>query len=176
MGKRQPPSRKRYQASHPSIGIHVDLPTHERLKKLRDKSGMSYGYLVRRALGVVEKEVERIMRRGFNKGRHAGHVEGKKAGFVEGHSAGYQKGLQEGRADGLAEGRREGSEEAERYKVEYRCARCGDAIAIERGDLAAAHAVAAVEAGKLAHMQCPPGARVLPGVVRSGTRFEFYPL
>lgn len=166
MGKRQPPSRKRYAASHPTIGVHVDLPTHARLKKLRDESGMSYGYLVRRALGVVEKEVERIMRRGFNKGRHAGYAEGKKAGLVEGDSAGYQKGLKEGRADGLAEGRREGSEEAERYMVEYRCARCGEAIVIERGDLAAAHAVAAVEAARLAHMQCPPGARALPGEVR----------
>ncbi len=115
MGKRQPPSRKRYQASHPSIGIHVDLPTHARLKKLRDESGMSYGYLVRRALGVVEKEVERIMRRGFNKGRHAGYAEGKRTGFAEGRKMGIEEArksaYEEGHAAGYDEGWRAGNAE-----------------------------------------------------------------
>jgi hypothetical protein len=107
MGKRQPPSRKRYAASHPSIGVHVDLPTYDRLKKLRDESGMSYGYLVRRALGVVEKEVERIMRRGFNKGRHAGYAEGRKAGIAEGRNAAFE----EGRTSGYGEGHEVGYDE-----------------------------------------------------------------
>jgi hypothetical protein len=55
--KEQPPSRARYQAEHPTIGVHVDRDTYAKLVELRDRSGRSLGQLVRQALGVVEADV-----------------------------------------------------------------------------------------------------------------------
>jgi hypothetical protein len=56
----QPPSRRRYAAAHPTIGVHCDRETYDALIALRERSGLSFAQLFRRALGVVEKDVAAI--------------------------------------------------------------------------------------------------------------------
>jgi hypothetical protein len=55
--RHRPPSRLRYEAEHPVIGVRVDSATYARLVALRDESGATLGALVRRSLGVVEADV-----------------------------------------------------------------------------------------------------------------------
>jgi hypothetical protein len=74
--KRQPPSRARYQSDHPTIGVHVDLATHAKLIELRERSGLSFGQLVRRALGVVEHDVEAAYEAAYSLGWADGEREG----------------------------------------------------------------------------------------------------
>ncbi len=147
--KRRPPSWQRYAAAHPTIGVHVDRPTYARLLTLREESGLSFGYLVRRGLGVAEKEVTTAIARGFKKGRSAGYAEGKKAGHSEGWIA--------GREAGYAVGREAGRQEAEsRYKIEYRCAACHLPMAVEKAHQpVVAVATAAIEGRRYVHAVCP---------------------
>jgi hypothetical protein len=58
--KHQPPSRGRYAAAHPTIGVHCDRETYDALIALRERSGLSFGHLVRRALGAVAQDVAAI--------------------------------------------------------------------------------------------------------------------
>jgi hypothetical protein len=58
--KRQPPSRRRYVAAHPTIGVHCDRETYDALIALRERSGLSFGELVRQALGAVEMDVASV--------------------------------------------------------------------------------------------------------------------
>lgn len=121
---------------------------------MREESGLSFGYLVRRGLGVVEKEVTKAIARGINKGRHAGLAEGRKAGLAEGRHAGYEEGWKVGHKDGHAAGYRVGVNHAEgKYKLAYTCYVCRSAIAVESGQADAAAAIAAIE-GKWGHGEC----------------------
>ncbi|MBI2847143.1 MAG: ribbon-helix-helix protein, CopG family [Chloroflexi bacterium] len=63
-----PPSRLRYEQANPTISVRVSRQLHERLKSLKEKSGKSVGDVVREALGVQEKSLKGIYRRGYNKG------------------------------------------------------------------------------------------------------------
>jgi hypothetical protein len=54
----QPPSRRRYAAAHPTVGVHCDWETYDALIALRERSGLSFGQLVRQALGAVAMDIE----------------------------------------------------------------------------------------------------------------------
>jgi hypothetical protein len=56
--KHQPPSRRRYAAAHPTNGVHCDRETRDALIALRERSGLSFGQLVRQALGAVEMDID----------------------------------------------------------------------------------------------------------------------
>jgi hypothetical protein len=58
--KHQPPSRRRYAAAHPTIGVHCDRKTYDDLIALRERSGLSLGQLVRQALGKVAMDVATV--------------------------------------------------------------------------------------------------------------------
>ena len=59
--KHQPPSRRRYAATHPTIGVHcVDQKMYDDLIALRDLSGLSLGQLVLQALGKVAMDVAKV--------------------------------------------------------------------------------------------------------------------
>ena len=45
--KRVPPSRKRYEQTHPTISVRVDVETFEELQELKRVSGISVADLVR---------------------------------------------------------------------------------------------------------------------------------
>lgn len=135
-----PPSRLRYEATHPTVAVHCDLETKARLIALRDETGLSLGELVKRALGLLERDVESARRDGFNKGL----VEGRRAGREEGRTAG----LEEGRKAGFAEAVR-------RYRITYPCGKCGKlmAVTVGSGDANAARQ-AVIDAG-WSHGECP---------------------
>jgi hypothetical protein len=67
--KHQPPSRRRYAAAHPTIGVHCDRKTYDALIALRERSGLSFGQLFRQALGVVTKDVEAARGRGYREAK-----------------------------------------------------------------------------------------------------------
>jgi hypothetical protein len=59
--KHQPPSRRRYAAAHPTIGVHcVDRKEYDELIALRERSGLSFGQLVRQALGAMAMDVATV--------------------------------------------------------------------------------------------------------------------
>ena len=58
--RHQPPSRRRYAATHPTIGVHCDRETYDALMALRERSGLSFGQLVRQALGALEMDIETV--------------------------------------------------------------------------------------------------------------------
>jgi hypothetical protein len=58
--RHQPPSRRRYAATHPTIGVHCDRETYDALISLRERSGLSFSQLVRQALGAVEMDIETV--------------------------------------------------------------------------------------------------------------------
>jgi hypothetical protein len=59
--KHQPPSRRRYAATHPTIGVHcVSQKMYDDLIALRDLSGLSLGQLVLQDLGKVAMDVAKV--------------------------------------------------------------------------------------------------------------------
>jgi hypothetical protein len=77
-----PPSRARYAAQHPTIGVHCDRDTYQRLVALRERSGLSLGQLVKQALGVAEKDIDTVRTRAHAEGLEAG----RRAGWTHARS------------------------------------------------------------------------------------------
>jgi hypothetical protein len=77
--RRQPPSRARYAARHPTIGVHCDLETYQRAAALRERSGLSFGQLFKQELGLAEKDTKRARALGYAEGLEAG----RRAGYAE---------------------------------------------------------------------------------------------
>ncbi len=126
--KRQPPSRERYQAAHPTIGVHVNRETYARLVDLRERSGLSFGELVKQALGVVEAGIERSEQEAFDL---------FDAGHEDGHRTGYEKAVAA-------------------YRLTFLCSICRAGVPIEvpAGSPAAQAATAALVAAGWGHAEC----------------------
>ncbi len=77
-----PPSRARYAAQHPTVGVHCDWETYQRLVALRERSGLSFGQLVKQTLGVAEKDLDTIRTRAYAEGLEAG----RRAGWTHARS------------------------------------------------------------------------------------------
>ena len=58
-GKRRPvpPSRTRYQRSHPTGALRVDLDLYDRLKGLKEQAGLSVADVLRVGLGICKPVV-----------------------------------------------------------------------------------------------------------------------
>ena len=52
--RRVPPSRARYEQRNPTVSIRVSREMYDRLKALKERSGKSFGDILREALGVQE--------------------------------------------------------------------------------------------------------------------------
>ena len=129
--KHQSPSRRRYAAEHPTIGVHVDRPTHQRLIELRERSGLSLGQLVRRALGEIEEELDGVASRAL------------------------QQGIDEGRRDGYSQGRAAGYAEArDAFRLTFPCAICRLPVVIPPGSGVARDAAAFLHARHAGHAKC----------------------
>ena len=65
-GKRRslPPSRKRYQQSHPTVSLRVDLDLYDRLKGLKEQAGLSVADVLRVGLGICKPVVGESFRNG----------------------------------------------------------------------------------------------------------------
>ena len=60
------PSRKKYEASHPTISIRVTEELYDELEALRLNSGKSLGDILREALGKQGPRAENAYNRGYN--------------------------------------------------------------------------------------------------------------
>ena len=65
-GKRRPlpPSRERYQRSHPTVSLRVDLALYDRLKGLKEQAGLSVADVLRVGLGICKPVVGESFRNG----------------------------------------------------------------------------------------------------------------
>jgi len=73
---RKPPSRIRYERSHPVISIRVSMNYYRRLRELKERRGISWAQLIREILADADKS----------------YREGYDAGYQEGYRDGYRKG------------------------------------------------------------------------------------
>ena len=66
-GKRRstPPSRRRYEASHPTVSFRVDLDLYARLKELKGKANLSVADVLKIGLEKGEPLVGEAFRNGF---------------------------------------------------------------------------------------------------------------
>ena len=120
-----PPSRLKYEASHPTISIRVDRELYDELKALKDTTGLS---------------VAQVLKVGLEKAQTS---------TGEAHEKGYRMGLQMGQKQGIQKGKIEGFEAAKKkYAVSYYCTYCGERhLTIESNEEKKAAAVMMSEAG-----------------------------
>ncbi len=129
--RRQPPSRARYAALHPTIGVHTTREMRERLVALRQQSGLSFAQLIVTALGQIELDVAGAMSRG----RQAGHTDGFRSGFAQGR--------ENGQAEAVA-----------KYRLTYPCDVCGEHLTMTVGGPEADVAIQALARGGWGHEVC----------------------
>ena len=65
-GKRRPlpPSRERYQQSHPTVSLRVDLDLYDRLKGLKKTANLSVADVLKVGLGICKPVVGESFRNG----------------------------------------------------------------------------------------------------------------
>jgi Ribbon-helix-helix protein, copG family len=134
-----PPSRLRYEATHPTVAVHCDVETKARLVALREATGLSLGELVKQALGLLERDVDVARQIGLADGRAEGRSLGVEEGHVVGEAEGYNLGFAEADA---------------RYRVCYPCAVCGSLISILVDSAEAKVMVKALVDARWAHAAC----------------------
>lgn len=65
---KKPPSRIRYEASHPTVSFRVTKEEYAKLQAMRKKTGLSLGEVARRVLELRKKEVDEAYERGLRAG------------------------------------------------------------------------------------------------------------
>ena len=100
--RRTPPSRLRYEASHPTVTVRVTRELYDQLQTLRNQANFSYAEILKTGMDKLEPTAEKAYQRGLQDGREKGRKEG--------HGDGVKKGWDW--AVGM-------------YAVPYYCSRCG---------------------------------------------------
>ena len=59
-----PPSRERYQRSHPTVSLRVDQDLYARLKELKEKANLSVADVLKVGLGICKPVVGESFRNG----------------------------------------------------------------------------------------------------------------
>ncbi len=70
--RRVPPSRVRYEATHPNVTSRVDRETYDQLKTLKETTGQSAAEVLKVGLGKVKA----VAGDAYDKGREDGYVKG----------------------------------------------------------------------------------------------------
>lgn len=86
-----PPSRLRYEQTHPTVSVRVTQKLYDQLKALKEQSGKSVTDILREAIGVQAPSVRNAYERGYKKGQ---------------------------------------ADADRRYRVDYRCSKCGGTLTI----------------------------------------------
>ena len=73
-GRHIPPSRHRYEQSHPVVAIRVNEELYRKLKQIKNQADVSFADILREGLGMQEAESKKASYAGF----HAGEIEGRK--------------------------------------------------------------------------------------------------
>ena len=72
--KRKPPSRERYEKSHPTVSARVSLELYKKLNEIREKTGKSFADILKEGLDMQEPTA-------YDKGYKAGHKKGIELGM-----------------------------------------------------------------------------------------------
>ena len=67
-GKQIPPSRKRYQESHPVVAIRVSRELYDELQAIKKKGDRSFADILKEGLGIEKATTERGYQVGYAKG------------------------------------------------------------------------------------------------------------
>ena len=67
--KQPPPSKIKYDKSHPIISIRVSQDLKEQLDEIREMSGKSIGDILREAVGVQGVSIKNAWKRGVSQGK-----------------------------------------------------------------------------------------------------------
>ena len=129
---KMPPSRVRYEQSHPTVSARVDRELYDRLTEVRELEGKSFADMLREAYGVQEVAAE--------------------GAFLSGRDEGFSLGRKEGYDAGLADGKKAAREQ---YLISYKCYKCGGWLGVDSESQKAAAREAMEERG-WAHKNCPP--------------------
>ena len=70
--RRMPPSRQRYEASHPTITARVSRELYDELQRLRDTAGLSYADVLRVGLDKAKVDTGKAYLGGFDEGMEGG--------------------------------------------------------------------------------------------------------
>lgn len=104
--KRKPPSRDRYERSHPTVSCRIPKEIYERLREAKGSEGKSFAAILKTGLDLIEVKV---------KNEAEIREKAQAEGYKKGHSEGYKKGYAE----------------AERlYQVTYSCNTCRKTVAV----------------------------------------------
>ena len=72
-GKRSvPPSRRRYEASHPTLTVRVSRELYEELQELRNVAGLSYSDVLKQGLDEAKVATEDAYVKGYEEGSDSG--------------------------------------------------------------------------------------------------------
>ena len=75
--KRVPPSRVRYEATHPTISVRISQEFRQELEELREMSGLSMADILRAGLDKLQPDIVEIFEKGFSEGYEAAEEEFK---------------------------------------------------------------------------------------------------
>jgi hypothetical protein len=78
------PSRLKYAARKPTVGVHLDLDTHVKAMELCKLTGKSFAQLFREALDLVSSDYETVHALALEKGEKIGFERGWQAGILQG--------------------------------------------------------------------------------------------
>ena len=88
--KRKPPSRIKYEQSHPNITCRVPKELRDRIEKAKEIEGKSFAYILKIGLGVTEdqnKKLAEARTKSFNDGYRKGYAEAETRFKVTYHCA-----------------------------------------------------------------------------------------
>ena len=68
MTRHVPPSRIRYEQSHPTVTFRISTELRTRLERLEEKTGKSCSQLLKEGLGLIEREVGQPYDQGWCEG------------------------------------------------------------------------------------------------------------
>jgi len=79
-GKSKPPSRIKYERSHPTISCRVSMDTYKQLEKIKSKENKSFADILKVGMGILEAKAEQesaIEEKAFLEGYEEGYSEAK---------------------------------------------------------------------------------------------------
>ena len=72
-----PPSRLRYQATHPTVSVRVSREFHQELEELKDMSGLSIADILKAGLDKLQPDIVETFEKGYSEGYEAAEEEYK---------------------------------------------------------------------------------------------------
>ncbi len=79
-GKHKPPSRIRYEKSHPTVSCRLSADVYKRLEKIKSKEKKSFADILKVGMGILEVETQQesaIREKAFLQGYEEGYAEAK---------------------------------------------------------------------------------------------------